>query len=374
MNFADYLALVRPRIEKDLKAGLPSVTGDANEPEAVSAHATDDLNAYLYEPLRQFSAQGGKRVRPALALLGAEAVGGNPQEAFPIASAIEDFQSAALIHDDIADGSKLRRGNPCLYRTLGVGLAINVGDAALVNVVSRIARSDTYNNDVKIRLIDALLLMQEHTLEGQALDLGWTRENRWDITSDDYLFMATSKTAYYSAACPLVAGAIVGGGSQRQQSALRSFGMKAGLAFQLQDDLLNLVGDGTAQGKDFRSDITEGKRTLLVVRALEALLASTQEGETQTASEQSDIHVTNAALSADVRGELISLLSSKTNDPILLERAVALIESSGALDFVRLRAQSLIAEAKEHLNGAEFDAEARDTLLSMADFFVDRKR
>ena len=88
MNFADYLALVRPRIEKDLKAGVPSVTGHANEPEAVSAHATDDLNAYLYEPLRQFSAQGGKRVRPALALLGAEAVGGNPQEALPIASAI----------------------------------------------------------------------------------------------------------------------------------------------------------------------------------------------------------------------------------------------------------------------------------------------
>ena len=174
--------------------------------------------------------------------------------------------------------------------------------------------------------------------------------------------MATSKTAYYSAAYPLLCGAIVGKASVRQCLALEAFGLKAGLAFQLQDDLLNLVGDAKTQGKDFRSDITEGKRTLLVVKAIEALLASAKDNTPDAATAKASYK------------KLISLLSSKTNDPILLEEAVELIVSTGAVDDVRSYAQTLIAEAKGCLEEALFDAEARDTLLSMADFFVNRER
>ena len=183
MDFIDYLTSVRPRVEKELDAGLPIPVSQRHLKEAEPAACNSviaDLNTYLYQPLRGVSATGGKRVRPALVLL---------------ASAIEDFQSAALIPDDIADKSELRRGELCLYRRLGTGLAINVGDAALVHTIGRICHSNTYNETTRLRLIDALISMQEHTLEGQALDLGWTQENRWDITPDEYLFMATSKTA-----------------------------------------------------------------------------------------------------------------------------------------------------------------------------------
>lgn len=395
MDFIDYLTSVRPRVEKELDAGLPipvlqrrlqevaqdscacaeqSVEQDVAipavavpaDPAAVEPTACNsivaDLNTYLYRPLRGFSATGGKRVRPALVLLATQAVHGNVEAALPVACAIEDFQSAALIHDDIADKSELRRGEPCLYRRLGTGLAINVGDAALVHTIGRICHSNAYDETTRLRLIDALISMQERTLEGQALDLGWTQENRWDITPDEYLFMATSKTAYYSAAYPLLCGAIVGGGTAEQRSALEAFGLKAGLAFQLQDDLLNLVGDAKAQGKDFRSDITEGKRTLLVVKAIEALLASAKDSTPDAAAAKASYK------------KLISLLSSKTNDPILLEEAVELIVSTGAVDDVRAYAQTLIAEAKGYLEEAPFDAETRDTLLSMADFFVNRER
>lgn len=384
MDFIDYLTSVRPRVEKELDAGLPIPVSQRHLKEAESCTLVEqnvaksaaavpaepaacnsviaDLNTYLYQPLRGFSATGGKRVRPALVLLATQAVHGNIEAALPVACAIEDFQSAALIHDDIADKSELRRGEPCLYRRLGTGLAINVGDAALVHTIGRICHGNAYDETTRLRLIDALISMQEHTLEGQALDLGWTQENRWDITPDEYLFMATSKTAYYSAAYPLLCGAIVGGGTAEQRSALEAFGLKAGLAFQLQDDLLNLVGNAKTQGKDFRSDITEGKRTLLVVKAIEVLLANAKDNTPDAAAAKASYK------------KLISLLSSKTNDPILLEEAVGLIVSTGAVDDVRTYAQTLIAEAKGYLEEAPFDAEARDTLLSMADFFVNRER
>ena len=402
MDFIDYLTSVRPRVEKELDAGLPIPISQRHLQEAESCTLVEqnvaksaaakpaacnsviaDLNTYLYQPLRGFSATGGKRVRPALVLLATQAVHGNVEAALPVACAIEDFQSAALIHDDIADKSELRRGEPCLYRRLGTGLAINVGDAALVHTIGRICHSNTYDEATRLRLIDALISMQEHTLEGQALDLGWTQENRWDITPDEYLFMATSKTAYYSAAYPLLCGAIVGGGTAEQRSALEAFGLKAGLAFQLQDDLLNLVGNAKTQGKDFRSDITEGKRTLLVVKAIEVLLANAEgnaESNTKDSSAKDNVGGNAKSSTPSVAAakasykKLISLLSSKTNDPILLEEAVELIVSTGAVDDVRAYAQTLIAEAKGCLEEAPFDAEARDTLLSMADFFVNRER
>lgn len=386
MDFIDYLTSVRPRVEKELDAGLPIPVSQRHLKEAEPPTCNSivaDLNTYLYQPLRGFSATGGKRVRPALVLLATQAVHGNVEAALPVACAIEDFQSAALIHDDIADKSELRRGEPCLYRRLGTGLAINVGDAALVHTIGRICHGNAYDETTRLRLIDALISMQEHTLEGQALDLGWTQENRWDITPDEYLFMATSKTAYYSAAYPLLCGAIVGGGTAEQRSALEAFGLKAGLAFQLQDDLLNLVGNAKTQGKDFRSDITEGKRTLLVVKAIEVLLANAEgnaESNTKDSSAKDNADSTAKSSTPSVAAakasykKLISLLSSKTNDPILLEEAVELIVSTGAVDDVRAYAQTLIAEAKGCLEEAPFDAEARDTLLSMADFFVNRER
>lgn len=405
MDFIDYLTSVRPRVEKELDAGLPIPVSQRHLQEAESCTLVEqnvaksaaavpaepaacnsvvaDLNTYLYQPLRGFSATGGKRVRPALVLLATQAVHGDVEAALPVACAIEDFQSAALIHDDIADKSEMRRGEPCLYRSLGTGLAINVGDAALVHTIGRICHGNAYGETTRLCLIDALISMQERTLEGQALDLGWTQENRWNITPDEYFFMATSKTAYYSAAYPLLCGAIVGGGTAEQRSALEAFGLKAGLAFQLQDDLLNLVGDAKTQGKDFRSDITEGKRTLLVVKAIEALLANAEgnaESNTKdssakdTAGSNAKDSTPDAAAAKASYKKLISLLSSKTNDPILLEEAVELIVSTGAVDNVRAYAQTLIAEAKGYLEEAPFDAEARDTLLSMADFFVNRER
>ena len=274
-------------------------------------------------------------------------MGGDPAAALSTAAAIEYFQSAALIHDDIADKSELRRGEPCTYVTEGTGVAINIGDLGLVNVLALVLRDEKLPADVRSDVAERLVQMEERTLEGQALDLGWARDGRWDISVEDYLYMASHKTAYYSAAVPLVTGALCGGGTPEQLRALDEFGMRAGLAFQLQDDLLNLVGDAEAQGKDFRSDITEGKRTLLVVWALAHL------GDLQ-------------------RDELLHILGRETTDAVALARAVELIDASGAVDYVRGYARELVADAKAHLVGAHLEETPRDVLLSMADFFVER--
>ena len=372
--FVSYLAEKRPLIESRLADACPHAA-------AADGTCADDLERYLYRPLERFCASGGKRTRPALCLLGAEAVGDSAESALSAAVAVETFQSAALIHDDIADEGELRRGVPCLHVSDGIGIATNVGDLALVVSTQAILDDEALGADVRLRLIDELMGMERRTLEGQALDLGWVRDGRWDITVDDYLYMASHKTAYYSAAVPLVMGAICAGASEGQIEALRSFGMAAGLAFQLQDDLLNLVGVGDsvglaielenrykglraphkikfgvsgctrecaeAQGKDFRSDITEGKRTMAAVWAVGHLPEK----------------------SAD---ELVELLSAKTTDAARLARAVELMEESGAIERVRGRARELVDEAKGHLASADFSPSARRTLTSMADFFVER--
>lgn len=332
--FAAYLA----EHHRDLDAYLDAFFTEKTESE--------DLERYLYAPLRAFSQNGGKRHRPLICLLAARAVGGDPAQARSAAAAIEHFQSAALIHDDIADKGQLRRGKPCMYLTEGVGRAINCGDYDLTLVTDAVLRDPALADSVKLRVLGELTAMMQRTVEGQALDLGWVQNERFDLTVDDYLTMATLKTAHYSGAVPLAVGAIIGGGSDEQVEALRSFGLDTGLAFQIQDDLLNLVGD--AGDKDFRNDITEGKRTLVAVHALEHAEPAT-------------------------RTELVEILGSASSDPAVLERAVQLFEEAGSLTFAHEYALKLTAHAKSVLDGIDLDPACRELLLSMADFFVDRR-
>ena len=304
-----------------------------------------DMDAYLYAPLAKYSANGGKRTRPVVCFLGCMAVGGSAELASSAAASVEHFHTAALIHDDIADEGELRRGEPCLHLTMGLGLAINAGDLALSQVTGTVLQDDRLDDATKVRVLDELVRMTTRTIEGQALDIGWARDARWDISEDDYLAMASHKTAYYSVAVPLACGAIIGGGTDEQVEALRSFGMATGLAFQLQDDLLNLVGDKESVAKDFRTDITEGKRTLMVVHAL-----------------------ANPQVSDELRG----ILSAHTTDSGLLARAVELMEQAGSIAHARELSLKLVREAKEALAPVELAQPAKDLLFSMADFFIER--
>ncbi len=331
--------------EGRLDAYAPLMGGIINSFIPTGSHP--DMDRYLYDPLRAYSENAGKRHRPLICFEACRAVGGDMQKATSAAAAIEHFHTAALIHDDIADEGELRRGMPCMHLTEGVGLAINAGDLALSTVNGSVVDDPLLDDATKVRVISELINMTRRTIEGQAMDLGWARDERFDITPEDYLVMAMHKTAFYSGAVPLAVGAIIGGGTPSEVEALHSFGMKCGLAFQIQDDLLNLIGTEESTKKDFRSDITEGKRTLVVVHALQN-------------AEPAD------------RERLIAILSGKERDPRVLAEAVGLLEKAGSIEYARAYAQDLTEQAKAVLSEGIAPSDSREVLLSMADWFVER--
>ena len=304
-----------------------------------------DMTRYLYGPLAAYSNNAGKRHRPLICLLACEAVGGDPKLAWPAGASIEHFHTAALIHDDIMDASQTRRGEPCLHVREGEALAINAGDLALSLVTGTVVDDPNLGDVLKLRVLHELVEMTTRTIEGQALDIGWARDDRFDLTIEDYLLMANHKTAFYSGAAPLAVGAIIGGGSEAQIEALRAFGMSTGLAFQIQDDVLNLVGTRESTKKDFRSDIAEGKRTLVVVHALG---------------------------NSSKRERLLAILSARDNDTAALDEAVGIMQEAGSIDFAKGYAEKLVLEAKDALEVALPHSRARDLLASMADFFITR--
>ncbi|TLM73968.1 MAG: polyprenyl synthetase family protein [Actinobacteria bacterium] len=304
------------------------------------------MRRYLYELVGEYTAGSGKRHRPLICLLACEAVGGDPAKAWASAAAIEHFHTAALIHDDIEDSSLTRRGEPCMHVSEGLGLAINAGDLALALVCGTVVDDPGLEDAVKLRVLAELVAMTTRTIEGQALDIGWARDDRFDLSVDDYLLMANHKTAFYSGAVPLAVGAIIGDASDEQVEVLRAFGMAAGLAFQIQDDVLNLVGGKEAKAKDFRSDVTEGKRTLVAIHALR-----------------------NSAR-AD---RLLELLSMRTTDTALLAEAVDIMSGSGSIAFASDYAESLILGAKADLDAVLPPSKPKKLLLEMADFFIARK-
>ena len=226
-----------------------------------------------------------------------------------------------------------------------VGLAINMGDLALSLVNGTVINDPLLSDAVKVRVVSELIEMTRRTIEGQALDIGWARDGRYDITPEDYLVMATHKTAHYSGAVPLAVGAIVGGGTEQQIEALRSYGLDTGLAFQIQDDLLNLIGSEESTKKDFRSDITEGTRTLMVVHALQ---------------------------NSPKRERLIEILSSKEKDPAVLAEAVDIMVESGSIEYARTYAENLTSIAKNRLVDLVEPSDSLKLLISMADWFVNR--
>ncbi len=331
-TFEDYLTAYAEPIGEVINSFIPQGTHP-------------DMDRYLYAPLQTYSKNAGKRHRPLICFAAARAVGGDVNRATSAAAAIEHFHTAALIHDDIADDALLRRGVTCMHLSEGLGLAINTGDLALSLVNGTVMNDPTLEDAVKVRVVTELINMTQRTIEGQALDIGWARDARYDITPDDYLVMATHKTAHYSGAVPLAVGAICGGGTDAEVEALRSYGLATGLAFQIQAGLLNLIGSEESTKKDFRNDITEGKRTLMVVHALQY---------------------------SAKRERLIEILSSKEKDQVVLAEAVDIMEESGSIAYARDFAAQLSADAKARLVEGVAPSPWRDLLVSMADWFVSR--
>ena len=253
-----------PSIEADL-ANYAGVTR-----EAMSVYLPDtEPRQYLWDLVGEYPRRDGKALRPALCLATAVAFGGELEEALPSAVALELLHNAFLVHDDIQDASRLRRGLPTLHAQYGVPLALNAGDglAILAGEALRDNRR-LLGSRLAARIGDEFDLMARRTLEGQARELGWRREVVLELAPDDYLDLIMHKTCWYTTIHPLRVGALIGTLGRADPDALVRFGFYLGAAFQIRDDLLNLVGDEAKYGKESCGDLYEGKRTLMVIHLL----------------------------------------------------------------------------------------------------------
>ena len=205
----------------------------------------------------------GKRIRPLLVVLSCLAAGGDWRVASPVAIAVELVHNFSLIHDDIEDGSPLRRGRPTLWKKWGIPQAINCGDAlfALAHMEA-IRLSATTSPPIAIKAVELLQSTCLHLTQGQFLDLAF--ETRRDVTIDEYWHMVDGKTAALIAACTEL-GALATGGDEQTCLLYHEFGHSLGVAFQVQDDWLGIWGDTDLTGKSTHSDLAAGKITLPVL-------------------------------------------------------------------------------------------------------------
>jgi len=212
---------------------------------------------------RYVMAGGGKRVRSTLVQLSCEAVGGRPEAAVHAGAAIELMHNFTLVHDDIMDRARSRRGRPTVHVAWDLNTALLVGDILLGHAYDLLLKSD---QRVLSRLSSSFTRGLLDVCEGQAMDLEFG--HREDVRVRDYFAMIELKTGrLLSLACEM--GGMLGGGGQKDLSTLRSFGHYLGRAFQLQDDLLDVIADQKRLGKPIGGDIIEGKRTYLLLTALE---------------------------------------------------------------------------------------------------------
>lgn len=220
----------------------------------------------LFAPIDYTLALGGKRLRPLLCTVASSAFSPDWQDALPVAVALEIFHNFTLLHDDLMDASPLRRGQETVYRRWSVNTAILSGDAMSIEAYA--ALGEVQRPALLGALFQRFSKMALEVCIGQQLDMEF--ETRSDVTSAEYMEMIRLKTSVLLG-CALELGALVGGASEADAQRLYEAGISLGLAFQIQDDLLDVYGDEATFGKPIGGDIIHAKKTLLLLHTLETL-------------------------------------------------------------------------------------------------------
>ena len=222
----------------------------------------DRQPATLYDPIKYVLALGGKRVRPVLMLLAYNLFKEDPERIMTQAIGLETYHNFTLLHDDLMDNADMRRGHETVHKKWNPNQAILSGDTMLLQAFQRMGQCEAD------KLQQVIGLFTETTLEideGQQLDVEF--ETRNDVTEEEYIEMIRLKTSVLLA-CAVKIGAILGGASIEDQENLYKFGEQIGLAFQLQDDLLDVYGDPKVFGKNIGGDITSNKKTYMLINAV----------------------------------------------------------------------------------------------------------
>ncbi|MDD5033123.1 MAG: polyprenyl synthetase family protein [Methylococcaceae bacterium] len=219
---------------------------------------------YLYDLIADYPLRGGKMMRSSLCIATARIFGAKLEDAMGSAVAIELLHNALLIHDDIEDDSEERRGRPTLHMLHGVPLALNAGDSlCLLALRPLMDNMNRIGPRLAAKIFEETERMAWESAEGQAMELGWCRDNCNGLSDEDYLTMVLKKTCWLAMIYPSRVGAMIGARDGVDLDQFIRFGFFLGASFQIQDDLLNFVAD-SRYGKELHGDIWEGKRTLML--------------------------------------------------------------------------------------------------------------
>ncbi|MFA7197990.1 MAG: polyprenyl synthetase family protein [Methanoculleus sp.] len=295
-----------------------------------------DVHGDLFRASAHLLIAGGKRLRPAVVILAADAVKkGSSDDLIPAALALELTHNFTLIHDDLMDGDVTRRGVPTVHTVWDEPTAILAGDVLYAKAFEFICLSDA-SDAAKVRAVKMLAQTCAEICEGQSMDMAFEKQD--DVTELDYLDMVSKKTGVLYGASAAIGG-ILAGANPIQADALYQFGLNSGVAFQIQDDLIDLCANTEKSGKDRASDIREGKQTLIAIKAREKGL---------------DL--------APYRRELT---------PADIDDLIARLNDAGILDEVRATAVERAEVAKKAL-GILPDSEEKEILTEIADYFIAR--
>jgi len=224
----------------------------------------------LFEPISYMLSLGGKRLRPVLVLMAADLFGEDIENAVSAALAVEVFHNFTLVHDDIMDRSDIRRGKPTVHKKWDQTVAILAGDLMMIKATDILCETKT--SDLK-NLISIFNKAAAEVCEGQQIDMNYEKRN--DVSVGEYLEMITLKTAVLLG-CSLNLGAAIAKANASDMKNIYEFGKNIGVAFQIQDDILDSFGEGEKVGKKIGGDIATNKKTLLLIRAFELADASTK--------------------------------------------------------------------------------------------------
>ena len=308
----------------------------------------DALDKSLAEPIWDFLDRGGKRWRPALFLLVSEALGADPEKVMDFVIVPELAHNGSIMIDDIEDMGEMRRGKPCTHKLFGTDTAINAGNfmyflPALVFIKNR----ETFDQKTLVRAQDIFMQEMVNIHLGQAMDIWWHKGHAKGLSEDQYMQMCAYKTGTLARLAARLAVALAGG-TPEQEEKIGHFAESLGVGFQIQDDVLSASGGEFSRKKGFGDDITEGKRTLIVLHALKNLPKK------------------DAA-------RLNEILNMHTRDSKPIKEALGLLKKSGSVEYAKERARALVKKTWEEASRHIPDSKAKEMLAGLTAFAAERE-
>lgn len=306
----------------------------------------DSINRSLTDPVWNLLNRGGKRWRPILFLLITEALGGDVEKVKDFAVLPEVVHNGTLMIDDVEDLSELRRGKPCTHNIYGTDVAINTGNFMYFIPLSILINNKDFDSEALLRVYNIYAREMIAISVGQGLDIWWHKGEKDGVTEKQYLQMCSCKTGTLARMAAKLAVAL-SGGSVEQEEKMGRFAESIGIAFQIQDDVLSASGDKFQEKKGYGDDVTEGKRTLMV------------------------IHTLKKADEAD-RKRLMDILNMHTRNRDLIKEAIDILHKYESVEYAKKVARSLVSDAWKEVDTILKESDAKKKLKDFADFLIER--